>query len=87
MSVVTIEAPGPRPSQRERATLVEADVITGIDTSTEREFTLFGTPPLESTATLKRPNAMRIVKVRIDGSPASLERIIKLVRELKGFDG
>ncbi len=87
MSIVTIEAPGPRPSQRERDTLVEADVITGIDTSTEREFTLFGTPPLESTVTLKRPNAMRVVKVRIDGSPSSLERIIKLVRELKGLGG
>jgi hypothetical protein len=87
MSLITIEAPGPRPTDRERAALAEADVITGIDVQSQREFTLFGTPPLESTATLKRPSAMRVVQVRIDGSPAALERLIKLVRDLKSADG
>ena len=84
MSVKTIDAGGFRFSDEERTALVEADVITGVDVNTQREYTVFGTPPLESTVTLKRPAAMRVVQVRIDGSDKSLHKLLALVRDLKG---
>jgi hypothetical protein len=59
-------------------------VITGVDVRTEHEFTIYGTPPLESTVSLKRPAAMRVVQVRIDSSSDELQRLVRLVRELKG---
>ncbi len=84
MSVTTIDASGSRFSDEARAALAEADVITGLDVNTQREFTVFGTPPLESTVTLKRPSAMRVVQVRIDGSAGSLAKLVALVQDLKG---
>jgi hypothetical protein len=83
MSIITIESPGPNLSDAERTALVEADIITGVDAE-EREFTVFGTPPLESTVSLRRPAAMRVVQVRIDG-PAGLATLTALVRSVKGM--
>jgi hypothetical protein len=84
LQVITIDAPGPRMSDNERATLCDADVITGVDVQTEQEYTVFGTPALESTVSLKRPSAMRVVKVRIHDVANDLERLAALVKELKG---
>ncbi len=45
---------------------------------------MFGTPSLESTVSLKRPSAMRVVKVRINDVGDDLERLVALVKHLKG---
>ncbi len=85
MQVITIDVPGTRVSEDQRAALCEADVITGIDVHTEREYTVFGTPSLESTVSLKRPAAMRVVQVRIDDASGDLQRLIALVKKLRGL--
>jgi len=64
--------------------LVEADVILGHDTSHDREFTIFGTPPLESTSSFKRPSAMHVVQVAIDCENGELEELLTWVRSIKG---
>jgi hypothetical protein len=84
MQVITIDAPGARVSDDERAALCEADVITGIDVQTEREYTVYGTPSLESTVSLKRPAAMRVVQVRLNDPKSDLERLVALVKMLRG---
>ena len=86
MSVITIESLGPAMDDALRAALEEADVVIGVDVATEREFTIFGTPPLESTCSLKRPSAMRIVRVPLDGKIWGLEKLIAAVRAVKGHD-
>lgn len=85
MSLTTIELSGSQFNDELRTALADADIITGVDTNTEREFTVFGSPPLESTVTLKRPAAMRVVQVRLDGRDATIKKLLELVRELKGL--
>jgi hypothetical protein len=83
MSVFTIEHRGAEFSESERAALAQADVITGVDMQTEEEFTVFGTPPLESTVSMKRPAAMQIVQVRIQGK-RGLDELVELVQAVRG---
>jgi len=52
---------------------------------TLREFTVFGTPALESTITMKKPSAMQVVQVPLDFNNGELEELAQLVRELKGL--
>ncbi len=78
-----IERPGRELTESERAALAQADVITGVDMQTEEEFTVFGTPPLESTVSMKRPAAMQIVQVRIHGR-RELDELIELVQAVRG---
>jgi hypothetical protein len=84
MQVITIDTPGARVSDDERAALCDADVITGIDVRTEQEYTVYGTPALESTVSLKRPAAMRVVQVRLNDPKSDLERLVALVKMLRG---
>ena len=87
MSVVTIDVPVPQLSEESRTALTDADIIIGVDVHTQCEFTIFGTPPLESTISLRRPAAMRVVRVSIDGAAGELDRLIELVHKLKGQPG
>lgn len=87
MQVITIDTPGLELSDDARVALLDADVITAVDPRSEREFTVFGTPPLESTVSMTRPAAMRVVQVSLDGTSGDLERLIALVRRLKGHGG
>jgi hypothetical protein len=86
MDVVEIASFDAALSERSRAALAEADVIIGIDTITQREFTVFGCPSLESTTSLKKPTAMRTVRVTVDCQSTELERLLALVRSVKGRD-
>lgn len=86
MGVITFESLGPTLGDAVRAALEEADVVIGVDAATEREFTVFGTPPLESTCSLKRPSAMRVVRVPLDGKVWGLDQLIAAVRAVKGHD-
>jgi hypothetical protein len=87
MNIKTIESLGPILSDDARAALVDADVIIGVDIQTQREFTVFGLPPLESTVNFKKPSAMKIVRVGINGNTEGLESLSALVSALKGLQG
>ena len=84
MDTIPIDAIVPAPSEEERAALVVADVIIGVDTASQREFTVFGTPALESTTRLDKLTAMRVVRVWLDCNNRELEKLMELVRRVKG---
>jgi hypothetical protein len=84
METITIDAIDPAPSAKTRAALAAADVIIGVDTASQREFTVFGTPALESTTSLKKLTAMRVVRVSLDCNNKELERLMALVQHIKG---
>lgn len=85
MKVLPIESLGAKLTEDSRALLAEADIIIGIDQVTQREFTVFGTPSLESTITMKKPSAMQVVQVTLDFNSGELEELAQLVREIKGM--
>jgi hypothetical protein len=84
MDPIPIDAILPSPSAAARAALAAADVIIGIDQASQRQFTVYGTPPLESTTNLKRLSAMRVVQVLLDCNNQELERLMAVVRQIKG---
>jgi hypothetical protein len=86
MNVVQIESLGASLDESLRATLAGADVIIGVDTLTQRESTVFGYPSLESTTSLKKPTAMRTVRVMVDFAAGELEKLAALVRAVKRDD-
>ncbi len=83
---LAISAIVPRMSSEARAALLAADVIIGVDERSQREFTVFGMPPLESTATLKSLTAMQVVRVQLDCDKQHLEQLTQLVRSVKALD-
>lgn len=85
MKVLPIESLGAKLTEDSRALLAEADIIIGVDLVTHREFTVFGTPSLESTITMKHPSAMEVVQVPLDFNSGELEELAQLVREIKGL--
>lgn len=86
METIPIDKVFPATSPEAQAALSAADVIIGVDLSTEREFTVFGTPALESTTSLKKLSAMRVVRVALAGQTRELERLIALVERIKGSE-
>ncbi|HEX5445913.1 MAG TPA: hypothetical protein VFW87_18945 [Pirellulales bacterium] len=74
----------PSPTAEARAALAEADVIIGIDQSSQRQFTVYGTPPLESTMSLKQLSAMKVVRVLLDCDKQELDALMAVVRRVKG---
>jgi hypothetical protein len=86
MNAITIESLKGKLTDEARAALAQADVIIGVDSCTQCEFTVFGTPPLESTVNFKRPMAMRLVRVLVDSGSGELEQLAALVRSMKGHD-
>ena len=83
-TAIPIDAIIPNLSPEARAELARADVIIGVDTMSQREFTVFGTPALESTTSLRRLSAMRVVRVALDCNNKELEMLMALVRRVKG---
>ena len=84
MDMIPIEEIVPTLTAQARAALVAADVIIAVDVASQREFTLFGTPALESTMSLRRLSAMKIVRVSLDCNAKELEKLMALVRSVKG---
>jgi hypothetical protein len=76
----------PSVSEKARAALVAADVVIGIDRDTDREFTIFGMPSLETTTLIRQPSAMQILRVLLDCNNKELDRLLVLVRDVKGLD-
>jgi hypothetical protein len=86
MEILVKESLGSGLGSETRAALVTADVIIGIDRTTGDEFTVFGTPALESTVSMKKPAAMQTVRVPIDCATGELEKLLTIVRSLKGSE-
>jgi hypothetical protein len=82
MDIIRIEALGD--SAEARQALARADVIIGVDESTQRAFTVFGTPSLEESFRLGRGMALRTLRVGIDASNGGLEKLVALVKAVKG---
>ncbi len=87
MKVLPIDALGSKLDEANRAMLAEADVIIAVDQLTGREFTVFGTPSLESTVTIKKPTAMQVVQVPLHFESGDLDELAVIVREIKGMRG
>jgi hypothetical protein len=84
MTMISLDALVPRMSEGNRVEIAEADVVVAVDLATQAEFTVFGTPPLESTVSLKHPLAMRMVRISFDRKTADLAQVIAMVRGVKG---
>jgi hypothetical protein len=85
MDVLAIQAIGPNLSADARAALAEADVIIGVDVAGQREFTVFGTPELEDSGSVKKPVALRTVRVFLDCAAGDLDELLALVQIIKGL--
>lgn len=85
MNTLSIDALRPDLSAEARSTILEADVVIGIDLLSLREFTVFGTPALESTVTMKKPSAMRVVQVTLNCASGDLDQLAAIVRDIKGL--
>ena len=84
MTTLSLDSILPRMSESARAEIAEADVIVAVDTTSQAEFTVFGTPPLESTISLKHPLAMRTVRISFDRKSGGLDQVIATVKRVKG---
>jgi hypothetical protein len=84
MEILTIESLGPKLDAEARAALADADLIIGVDAAAQGEFTVYGTPSLESSGSIKRPSAMHTVRVLIDCKSGDLAQLVALVQAIKG---
>lgn len=82
----TIASILPRMTSEARAALLAADIIIAVDQRSQREFTVFGMPPLESTTSLKSLSAMQVVRVTLDCDNPHLEQLTALVNSVKLLD-
>lgn len=67
-----------------RTAIQQADVIIGVDSGSQREFTVFGTPSLEQTMQVGEEVSMDTLRVEIDEKAGDLARLISAVRSIKG---
>ncbi len=80
-----LAAPGSRPDPAAcRKLLVDAHVVIGVDAASRREFTVYGTPALEQTATVGGQQALRTLRVTLDQTRGQLDQLAALVKVLKG---
>lgn len=83
MQTMEIEAVWPTLDASAKTALVDADVVIGIDRETGDEYTLYGLPGLESSASLRRPSAMRVVQISFDHGSQPFDALVQLIRKLK----
>lgn len=83
---ITLDSILPQLSSHARATLAAADIVLAVDNRTQNEFTVFGTPALESTMNLKSLSAMQVARVLFDYDCQQLEQLSRIVRRVKGLD-
>jgi hypothetical protein len=84
MTMIAIDATGAALGPEALATLAEADVIIGVEAGGQREFTVFGTPSLEDSGSLKKPAALRTVRVLLRNE-ADLAELLEHVRRIQGL--
>src|SRR5579871_1017249 len=77
---------GPNKSADHRQALVAATVILGVDGKTRNEFLLFGRETLEGIARTGKAEFLPVIRIELDQRSGELEKIIALVRMVKGHD-
>jgi hypothetical protein len=92
MEIIPIQAlldeePGAKVETGYRRLLARAEVILGVDVQSQREFTVFGTPALEETVRVGKQQALRTVRIELDAESGDLEKLVALVRAVKGRYG
>ena len=83
MENIRSESVWPQLSDEARAAIARADVVIGVEGDSQREFTVFGVSSLESSVTIKKPSAVRTVRVILDRRSHALDELIALVRRVK----
>ncbi len=85
-TLVTIDTIFPQLTSHGRAALAAADIVIAVDDRSQREFTVYGMPPLESTVSMKQLSAMQVVRIPFDYDGGRLDELTALVRRVKGLD-
>jgi hypothetical protein len=83
---VTIDSILPQLSSHARTALASADIVIAVDDRSQREFTIYGMPPLESTISMKQLSAMQVVRIPFEFDSHRLDELTALVRRVKGLD-
>lgn len=83
---ITLDSIVPQLSSHARTALAAADIVLAVDNRTQNEFTVFGTPALESTMSLTSLTAMQVARVLFDYDCRQLEQLSRIVRRVKGLD-
>ena len=85
-TTITIDSILPRLSPQGREALATADIVIAVDNRSQREFTVYGTPALESTTSIKSLSAMQVARVEFEFDRRHLEQLTAIVRRVKGLD-
>jgi hypothetical protein len=67
-----------------RRLIRRAEVVLAVDTATQREHTLFGTPSFVETVRIGHDVALETLRVEIDENAGELDQLSKLVQSVKG---
>jgi hypothetical protein len=70
-----------------RKALAKADVIIAVDADSQNEFTIYGTPSLEETVRIDKDMSLRSVRVMLSDKAVQLDKLLGLVRAIKGSPG
>ena len=81
-TLLDINAP---PDQRAaaRSAIAKAHVIIAVDSATQNEFTVYGTPALEETVRVGKEMALRSIRIVLTDRAGQLDRLVPLVRAIK----
>jgi hypothetical protein len=66
-----------------RAAIARADVIIGVDSATQNEFTVYGTPAFEESVPIGKEVALRTVRIGFSEQAGELEKVVAIVRAIK----
>ncbi len=83
MDTLFDEGPGSNLRAEKRAAIARADVIIGVDVTTQNEFTVYGMPALEETVRIGKEVALRTLRVALDEQNGELEKLVAIVRAVK----
>ena len=77
---------GPHPEANPRQVLNEVDVIFGVDVASGRQFLVYGRDVLKEVGETGKERPLRVLRIGLGPGPDELERLIALVRIIKGRD-
>lgn len=83
---ITVDTILPRLTAQGRTALSDADIVLAVDNRSQQEYTVFGTPALEGTISMKSLSAMHIARILFDYDCQQLEELTAIVRSVKGLD-
>jgi hypothetical protein len=78
------EGTGPNLSADPRGELRDAEVIRGVDWTTQNEFLVFGRDTMERIVRSGAPEPCRVLQIGLDQDTDELEKLLALVQVVKG---